>query len=105
MGKELSKRGIDKDTLKNVGRVLLFLAIVTLHAYLSREASWLSWVTPIPCALLFTAVTYGLQDLAKPWKRIAIDEEGGSVTQVNGSRWILLGMIIALYAIGFIDRG
>jgi hypothetical protein len=90
------------DTVKNIGRVLLFLAIVTFHAYLSREASFLSWITPIPCALLFTAFTYGLQDIAKPWN--APKDEYGARKR-NGSRWITLFMSIALYIIGMIDRG
>lgn len=90
------------DTVKNIGRVLLFLAIVILHIYFSREASWLSWVTPFPSAFLFTAATYGLQDLAKPWN--GPKEENGSRKR-NGSRWILLLFGIALYFIGMIDRG
>jgi hypothetical protein len=102
MNKELNKRGLDKDTLKNIGRVLLFLAIVILHVYFSREASFLSWITPIPSALLFTAFTYGLQDLAKPWNGPV--EANGSRKR-NGSRYILVFMSIALYVIGMIDRG
>ena len=102
MNKELNKRGLDGDTLKNIGRVLLFLAIVILHVYLSREASLLSWITPIPSALLFTAFTYGLQDIAKPWNGPV--EENGSRKR-NGSKWITLFLTIALYVIGFIDRG
>lgn len=90
------------DTVKNIGRVLLFLAIVILHIYFSREASWLSWITPFPAAVLFTAATYGLQDLKKPWNA-PTDQEG--VTQRNGSRYILLFLTIALYLIGSIDRG
>jgi hypothetical protein len=102
MNKELNKRGLDGDTLKNIGRVLLFLAIVILHVYLSREASLLSWITPIPCALLFTAFTYGLQDIAKPWNGPV--EANGSRKR-NGSRYILVFLSIALYIIGIIDRG
>lgn len=93
------------DTVKNIGKVLLFLAIVILHIYFSREGSWLSWVTPLPAALLFTAITYGLGDLAKPWTKKIPDGEGGSITAANGSRWILLIMFLALLGIGFIDRG
>lgn len=88
--------------LKNFLRVLLFLAIALLHVYLSREASVLSWVTPFPSALVFTAATYGLQGLRQPWSG-ATDQEG--VIQRNASKWILLLLTIALYAIGFIDRG
>jgi hypothetical protein len=102
MKKELSKIGIDGNTPKDIGRVLLFLAIVILHVYFSREALIWSWVTPVPCALLFTAATYGLADLTKPWNGPV--EENGSRKR-NGSRWILLLFSIALYAIGFIDRG
>lgn len=88
--------------MKQFSKVLLFLAIVIVHVYLSREASILSWVLPIPSAVLFTAVTYGLQGLRQPWSQ-ATDQEG--VVQRNGSRWILLMMTIGLYAIGLIDRG
>jgi hypothetical protein len=102
MGKELSKRGLDGDALKNVGRGILFLAIVVLHVWFSRIASPLSWITPIPCAAIFTAATYGLSDITKPWSK-STDQEG--VTARNGSRWIMLLMTIALYVIGFIDRG
>jgi hypothetical protein len=102
MGKELSKRGLDGDALKNVGRVILFLAIAILHVWLSRIASPLSWITPIPCAAIFTAATYGLSDITKPWSAPK-DEYGAS--KRNGSRWIMLLMSLALYVIGFIDRG
>jgi hypothetical protein len=90
------------DTVKNIGRVLLFLAIVILHIYFSREAHWLSWITPFPAALLFTAATYGLQDLSKPWNG---PKEDNGARKRNGSRYILLFMTIALYLIGIIDRG
>jgi hypothetical protein len=90
------------DTVKNIGRVLLFLAIVVLHIYFSREALIWSWITPIPAALLFTAATYGLGDIAKPWSAPS-DQDG--VIRRNGSRYILLFLAIALYLIGFIDRG
>lgn len=102
MNKELSNRGLDKDTIKNLGRLVLFLAIVILHIWFSREASFLSWITPIPCALLFTAATYGLGDLKKPWSK-STDQQG--VTARNGSRWIMVLMTVALYVIGLIDRG
>jgi hypothetical protein len=88
--------------MHNFLKVLLFLIIVFVHVGLSRAGSWLSWVLPIPCALLFTAATYGLQGLRQPWSQ-ATDQEG--VTQRNGSKWILLLMAIALYIIGLIDRG
>lgn len=88
--------------MKNIGKVLLFLAIVILHIGLSREASPLSWITPIPCAVLFTAAVYGLKDMWKPWT-LPTDQE--QVTAYNGSRIILLFMTIALYVIGMIDRG
>lgn len=88
--------------MKEFGKVVLFLAIVILHVFLSREASPLSWVLPVPCALIFTAATYGLQGLRQPWSQ-ATDQEG--VVQRNGSKWILLLMTIALYVIGLIDRG
>jgi hypothetical protein len=88
--------------MHNFLKVLLFLIIVFVHVGLSRAGHWLSWVLPIPCALLFTAATYGLQGLRQPWNQ-PTDQEG--VTQRNGSKWILLLMAIALYAIGLIDRG
>ena len=88
--------------MKEFGKVVLFLAIVILHVFLSREASPLSWVLPVPCALIFTAATYGLQGLRQPWSQ-PTDQEG--VVQRNGSKWILLLMTIGLYAIGLIDRG
>jgi len=88
--------------LKNFLRVVLFLVIAIVHVYFSREASVLSWITPLPSALLFTAATYGLQGLGQPWNQ-PTDQEG--VVQRNGSRYILLLMTIALYVIGFIDRG
>lgn len=91
-----------KESLSSFGKVLLFLAICILHVWFSREASVLSWIAPIPCALLFTHVTYGLQGLKQPWNQ-PTDQEG--VVQRNGSKYILLGMTIALYIIGFIDRG
>lgn len=90
------------EALKNFGKGILFLAIVVLHIYFSREALVWSWVTPLPCALLFTAAVYGLRDLGKPWKK-PTDQQG--VTAVNGSRVILLLMTIVLYGVGFIDRG
>ena len=88
--------------MKELGKALLFIAIVFVHVFLSREASPLSWVLPVPCALIFTAATYGLQGLRQPWSQ-ATDQEG--VVQRNGSRWILLLLTIGLYAIGLIDRG
>lgn len=102
MGKELSKRGIDKSTLANIGLVVLFLAIVVLHVWFSRIDSILSWVTPIPSALFFTLLTVGLGDLKKKWSQ-STDQDG--VTARNPSRWIFLIMTIALYVIGIIDRG
>lgn len=95
----LKNRGLD---VRSFIKVLLFLVIVAVHVYLSREGSFLSWVLPIPSALLFTAVTYGLQGLRQPWSQ-STDQEG--VTQRNGSKWILLLFSIALYIIGFVDRG
>lgn len=95
----LKNRGLD---VRSFIKVLLFLAIVAVHVYLSREASFLSWVLPIPSALLFTAATYGLQGLRQPWSG-PTDQEG--VIQRNGSKWILLLFSIALYIIGFVDRG
>jgi hypothetical protein len=88
--------------MMNFLKALLFLAIVFVHVFLSREASPLSWVLPIPCAVLFTAATYGLQGLRQPWSA-PTDQEG--VIQRNGTKWLILLMTIALYAIGLLDRG
>ncbi len=102
MNKELNKRGLDKSTFVDIARVGLFALIVLVHAWFSREASILSWYMPIPSALLFTWATVKLKDLKKKWSN-STDQDG--VTARNPSRWIFLGMTIALYIIGFIDRG
>jgi len=86
----------------NFLKVVLFLIIVFVHVAMSRAGHWLSWVLPIPCAVLFTAATYGLQGLRQPWSG-ATDQEG--VIQRNGTKWLILLMTIALYAIGLLDRG
>jgi hypothetical protein len=99
MSINFKERGLN---VKSLLKAVLFLAIVGVHVYLSRQASFLSWVLPIPSALLFTAVTYGLQGLKQPWSQ-PTDQEG--VTQRNGSKWILLLLTIGLYIIGFLDRG
>jgi hypothetical protein len=102
MNKELNRRGIDSDTPKNIGKVLLFLALVILHIWLNRIASPISYVSPIIGGFLFAYAMVGLKDAKKPFSQ-ATDQEG--VIARNPFRWIFILMTIGLYAVSFIDRG
>jgi hypothetical protein len=102
MNKELKKRGLDQSLFVNLVRIMLFLFFTILHVYLNRLESYWSWILPIPSGLIFAGACFGFDGIGKPWTW-ETDQEG--VRAVNGFKVCWLMMAVALYVIGFLDRG